>query len=50
MFKIFTDEFLAFLQEVRDLLLIIEEDKDLTYLTRGIEKVEEEIKIIEEES
>ena len=44
------DEFLAFLQEVRDLLLIIEEDKDLTYLTRVIEKVEEEIKIIEEES
>ena len=44
------DEFLAFLQEVRDLLLIIEEDKDLSYLTRVIEKVEEEIKIIEEES
>ena len=44
------DEFLAFLQEVRDLLLIIEEDKDLTYLTEVIEKVEEEIKIIEEES
>jgi|TARA_R100000963_G_C4538974_1_gene36971 hypothetical protein len=42
------DEFLAFLQEVRDLLLIIEEDKDLTYLTEVIEKVEEEIKIIEE--
>ena len=41
-------EFLAFLQEVRDLLLIIEEDKDLTYLTEVIEKVEEEIKIIEE--
>ena len=42
------DEFLAFLQEVRDLLLIIEEDKDLTYLTEVIKKVEEEIKIIEE--
>ena len=42
------DEFLAFLQEVRDLLLIIEEDKDLTYLTEVIEKVEEEIKRIEE--
>jgi hypothetical protein len=42
------DEFLAFLQEVRDLLLIIEEDKDFTYLTEVIEKVEEEIKIIEE--
>jgi|TARA_R110000796_G_scaffold202455_1_gene318802 hypothetical protein len=42
------DEFLAFLQEVRDLLLIIEEDKDLTYITEVIEKVEEEIKIIEE--
>tara|TARA_X000001382_G_C3054320_1_gene142152 strand:- start:270 stop:407 length:138 start_codon:yes stop_codon:yes gene_type:complete len=44
------DEFLAFLQEVRDLLLIIEEDRDLSYITRVIEKVEEEIKIIEEES
>ena len=44
------DEFLAFLQEIRDLLLIIEEDKDLTYLSEVIEKVEEEIKIIEEES
>ena len=44
------DEFLAFLQEVRDLFLIIEEDKDLSYITRVIEKVEEEIKIIEEES
>ena len=44
------DEFLAFLQEVRDLLLIIEEDKDLTYLSEVIEKVEGEIKIIEEES
>ena len=44
------DEFLAFLQEVRDLLLIIEEDKDLTYLSEVIEKVEEEIKIIEKES
>ena len=42
------DEFLAFLQEIRDLLLIIEEDKDLTYLSEVIEKVEEEIKIIEE--
>jgi|TARA_R110000850_G_scaffold165672_2_gene290728 hypothetical protein len=44
------DEFLAFLQEIRDLLLIIEEDKDLTYLSEVIYKVEEEIKIIEEES
>ena len=44
------DEFLAFLQEMRDLLLIIEEDKDLTYLTEVIERVEEEIKIIEKES
>ena len=44
------DGFLAFLQEMRDLLLIIEEDKDLTYLTEVIEKVEEEIKIIEKES
>jgi len=35
------DEFLAFLQEVRDLLLIIEEDRDLSYITRVIEKVEE---------
>jgi len=42
------DEFLAFLQEVRDLLLIIEENKDLTYITEVIEKVEEEIKTIEE--
>ena len=42
------DEFLAFLQEVRDLLLIIEEDKDLTYISEVIDKVEEEIKIIEE--
>ena len=48
--RILMDEFLAFLQEVRDLLLIIEEDKDLSYITRVIEKVEEEIKIIEEES
>ena len=44
------DEFLTFLQEVRDLLLIIEEDEDLTYLSEVIEKVEEEIKIIEKES
>ena len=44
------DEFLAFLQEIRDLLLIIEEDKDLTYLAEVIERVEEEIKIIEKES
>ena len=44
------DYFLEFLQEVRDLLLIIEEDRDLSYITRVIEKVEEEIKIIEEES
>ena len=44
------DEFLAFLQEVRDLLLIIEEDKDLTYLSEVIEKVEEELNRIEAES
>ena len=44
------DEFLTFLQEVRDLLLIIEEDEDLTYLAEVIERVEEEIKIIEKES
>ena len=44
------DEFLAFLQEVRDLLLMIDEDKDLTYLTEVIEKVEEELNRIEAES
>jgi hypothetical protein len=44
------DEFLAFLQEVRDLLLIIEEDKDLTYLSEVIKKVEEELNRIEAES
>ena len=44
------DEFLAFLQEVRDLLLIIEEDKALTYLSEVIEKVEEELNRIEAES
>ena len=44
------DEFLAFLQEVRDLLLIIEEDKDLTYLAEVIERVEEELNRIEAES
>ena len=43
-------EFLAFLQEVRDLLLIIEEDKDLTYLSEVIKKVEEELNRIEAES
>ena len=37
------DEFLAFLQEVRDLLLIIEEDKDLTYITEVINKIDAEI-------
>ena len=44
------DEFLAFLQEVRDLILIIEEDKDLTYLSEVIKKVEEELNRIEAES
>ena len=44
------DEFLAFLQEVRDLLLIIEEDKDLTYLSEVIKKVEEELNRIDAES
>ena len=44
------DEFLAFLQEVRDLLLIIEEDKDLTYLSEVIKKVEEELNRLEAES
>ena len=44
------EEFLAFLQEVRVLLLIIEEDKDLTYLSEVIKKVEEELNRIEAES
>ena len=43
-------EFLIFLEEIRDLLLMIEEDKDLTYLSEVIEKVEEEINRIEKES
>ena len=44
------NEFLIFLEELRDLLLMIEEDKDLTYLTEVIEKVEEELNRIEAES
>ena len=43
-------EFLIFLEEIRELLLMIEEDKDLTYLDEVIEKVEEELKQIEKES
>jgi|TARA_B100000131_G_scaffold136385_1_gene132957 hypothetical protein len=43
-------EFLIFLEEIRELLLMIEEDKDLTYLAEVIEKVEEELKQIEKES
>ena len=43
-------EFLIFLDEIRDLLLMIEEDKDLTYLSEVIEKVEEELNQIEKES
>ena len=41
-------EFLIFLEEIRELLLMIEEDKDLTYLAEVIEKVEEELNRIEE--
>ena len=43
-------EFLIFLEEIRELLLMIEEDKDLTYLSEVIEKVEEELNRIEKES
>ena len=43
-------DFLIFLEEIRELLLMIEEDKDLTYLAEVIEKVEEELKQIEKES
>ena len=43
-------EFLIFLEEIRELLLMIEEDKDLTYLAEVIEKVEEELNRIEKES
>ena len=43
-------EFLISLDEIRDLLLMIEEDKDLTYLSEVIEKVEEELNRIEKES
>ena len=43
-------EFLIFLDEIRDLLLMIEEDKDFTYLTEVIERVEEELEQIEKES
>ena len=43
-------EFLIFLEEVRELLLMIEEDKDLTYLAEVIEKVEDEINQIDKES
>ena len=44
------NEFLIFLEEILDLLLMIEEDKDLTYLTEVIERVEEELNRIEAES
>ena len=44
------NEFLIFLEELRDLLLMIDEDKDLTYLTEVIENVEEELNRIEAES
>ena len=44
------NEFLIFLEEIRDLLLMIEEDKDLTYLSEVIKKVEEELNRIEAES
>jgi len=44
------NEFLVFLEEIRDLLLVIEEDKDLTYLSEVMERVEEEINRIEAES
>ena len=44
------NEFLIFLEELRDLLLMIDEDKDLTYLTKVIEKVEEELNRIEADS
>ena len=43
-------EFLIFLEEIRELLLMIEEDKDFTYLSEVIEKVEEELNRIEKES
>jgi len=43
-------EFLIFLEEIRELLLMIEEDKDFTYLTEVIERVEEELEHIEKES
>ena len=43
-------EFLIFLEEIRDLLLMIEDDKDFTYLTEVIERVEEELEQIEKES
>ncbi len=43
-------EFLIFLEEIRELLLMIEEDKDFTYLAEVIEKVEEELEHIEKES
>ena len=44
------NEFLIFLEEIRDLLLMIDEDKDLTYLAEVIERVEEELNRIESES
>ena len=44
------DEFSIFLEEIRDLLLMIDEDKDLTYLSEVIKKVEEELNRIEAES
>ena len=36
-------EFLIFLEEIRELLLMIEEDKDFTYLTEVIERVEDDV-------
>ena len=43
-------EFLIFLEEIRELLLMIEEDKDFTYLAEVIARVEEELEQIEKES
>ena len=36
-------EFLIFLEEIRELLLMIDEDKDFTYLAEVIGRVEEEL-------
>ena len=43
-------EFLIFLEEIRELLLMIDEDKDFTYLAEVIGRVEEELEQIEKES